>query len=53
MSDRIASKYQYKCSEGHEIYSEKEHTKCLVLVPKPCKGTLTRFGPGSKTKEKK
>lgn len=49
----IASKFQYKCDGcGAEIYSEREYKKCPILVPKPCKGTLNRFGPGSKTKEK-
>lgn len=44
-----ASKYQYRCSNGHEIYSATEVVKCLVVVRgSPCKGTLTRFGPGSK-----
>lgn len=47
------STYQYRCSKGHEIYSEKPLTKCLAYSKgSPCKGTLTRFGPGSKTAPK-
>lgn len=46
-------KYQYKCSKGHEIISEKEQSKCLAIVlGSPCKGKLTRFGKGSKTETK-
>lgn len=48
-----APKFQYKCSKGHGIYSEKEYTKCPVTPHgKTCNGTLTRFGPGSKTDTK-
>ena len=45
------SKYQYICSKGHQIYSEKEHSKCLVVsLGSPCKGVLNRVGPGSRVK---
>jgi hypothetical protein len=49
-------KFQYRCSNGHEIYSAQGPlTKCLAISKgSPCKGTLTPFGPGSKAaKEKK
>src|SRR5688572_11960521 len=43
-------KFQYKCSKGHDIISEKEQTKCLVVsLGSPCKGILSRVGKGSKT----
>lgn len=46
-------KFQYKCSNGHELASEKSLDKCLVVVKgSPCKGTLARFGRGSKTETK-
>lgn len=46
-------KYQYMCSNGHEMISAKALTKCLAIVRgSPCKGKLTRFGPGSKTDTK-
>ncbi len=45
-------KFQYICSEGHEILAENPVGKCLAIVRgSPCKGKLTRVGRGSKTKE--
>lgn len=45
-------KFQYKCSKGHDIISEKEQTKCPVIaLGSPCKGTLTRVGRGSKSEQ--
>lgn len=46
-------KFQYLCENGHEILAEKEIDACLAIVRGvPCKGKLTRVGPGSKTNDK-
>jgi hypothetical protein len=46
-------KFFYKCSNGHDMASPKEQTKCLAIVKgSPCKGTLTRYGKGSRAETK-
>lgn len=45
--------FKYRCSNGHENYSQKPLKKCLVISKgSPCKGELKRFGTGSRTSEK-
>lgn len=39
----------YRCSCGHEIASPKELAACPAFDKgSPCRGTLTRFGTGSR-----
>lgn len=41
-------RFQYECSMGHQLFSHKPLTACLVAR---CQGVLKRIGPGSRTKE--
>ncbi len=45
--------FMYRCSRGHEIHATQPVTKCPgYRHGRSCDGTLERFGPGSRTKEK-
>lgn len=42
--------YEYQCSGGHDLASPKPITKCPAYIRgAPCKGTLSRFGKGSRS----
>lgn len=49
-ADSAQPRYQYDCSEGHEIAAVQPLDRCpAVAKGSPCRGVLTRFGTGSRT----
>lgn len=50
---KYQSPYQYECSMGHWLEGPAAIEQCPVRYKgHACPGSLTRVGPGSRTKEK-
>ncbi len=51
--DDLVNDYMYECSRGHYLESTRPLTRCPGRYrDRPCDGSLDRYGPGSRTKEK-